>query len=69
VPEDDPLLTTAELARRLGVSARAVNQWMQNGDITPELITPGRHARWREGRVREQLRVLAEQRRKADDER
>lgn len=63
-----PLLTTPELAQRLRVSARTLNRWRQEGWIRPELVTVGGQARWVEADVREQLRLLAEQRRERDEQ-
>lgn len=57
---ENDLLFTKELAARLRVSPRTVQNWRQKGLIRPELMTPGGQARWIEADVREQLRVLAE---------
>lgn len=62
------LLYTAELAARLRVSARTLQSWRRQGLITPELVTVGGQARWVEADVREQLRLLAEQRRERDEQ-
>lgn len=56
----EPLLTTGELAKALGVSAGAVRNWTNAGIITPELTTPGGHHRWNEEKVRAQLAKLRE---------
>ena len=52
-------LTTAELAKRLGLSGRTIQRYRRSGALEPELVTPGGHARWDEKKVREQLRALA----------
>jgi excisionase family DNA binding protein len=49
------LLTSGELARRLGVSTSTVSDWARSGLITPELRTAGGHYRWVEADVRAQL--------------
>lgn len=61
----DPLLTTSQLSKRLGVAARTLRRWRTDGWITPDLVTVGGQARWREAAVREQLAKLAE--RKTED--
>ncbi|MHA6622700.1 MerR family DNA-binding transcriptional regulator [Pseudonocardia sp. DLS-67] len=52
------LLTTGEVARELGLSARSIARWAQEGKLTPALYTPGGHPRWRLGDVEEELRRL-----------
>jgi DNA-binding transcriptional MerR regulator len=54
----DRLLTTGELARELGLSARSVAWWAQEGQLKPTLVTPGGQYRWQLEDVREQLRAL-----------
>jgi excisionase family DNA binding protein len=54
----DRLLTTGELARELGLSARSVARWAQEGQLKPTLVTPGGQYRWQLEDVREQLRAL-----------
>jgi len=63
----DDLITTADLAARFKVSSRTVQQWRRKGWITPEVVTPGGHARWVEQDVRDQLRELDERRRREQD--
>jgi excisionase family DNA binding protein len=53
-------LTTGELAKELGVSRGAILKWQKAGWITPEFVTPGKHARWNVENVREQLQKLHE---------
>jgi len=57
---DGRLVTTAELARALGLSARTIQRYRQSGLLEPELVSAGGHARWDIDRVRSQLRSLAE---------
>jgi excisionase family DNA binding protein len=54
----DRLLTTGELARELGLSARSIARWAQEGKLQPTLVTPGGQYRWQTEDVREQLRQL-----------
>jgi hypothetical protein len=55
VSERPPLLTSGELARRLGVATTTVGAWARRGWITPELRTAGGEYRWVEADVRAQL--------------
>jgi DNA-binding transcriptional MerR regulator len=52
------LLLTSELAEELGVSARLIQQYRQDGILTPTMETPKGHARWDLEDVRTQLRAL-----------
>jgi predicted site-specific integrase-resolvase len=54
----DELVTSGHLAKALGVSRGAVNRWLNEGLISPDLTTPGGHHRWNVDRVRAQLREL-----------
>lgn len=53
-------MTTAELARALGLSARTIQRYRQGGVLVPELVSAGGHARWDVEKVRSTLRALAE---------
>lgn len=53
------LVTTAELARALGINPRTIQRWRAQGVLTPEVATPGGHARWDIEKVKQQLRALA----------
>ncbi|GJF07726.1 MerR family DNA-binding transcriptional regulator [Pseudonocardia sp. D17] len=57
-----PLVTSAELARVLGLSARTIQRYRQAGVLVPDVVSPGGHARWNVERVRERLRQLATER-------
>ena len=57
---DGRLVTTAELARALGLSARTIQRYRQTGLLEPELVSAGGHARWDIDKVRTRLRSLAE---------
>lgn len=49
------LVTSAELARAFGLSARSIQRYRRDGLITPEIVSPGGHARWDIEKVRQQL--------------
>ncbi|MCO1657932.1 excisionase family DNA-binding protein [Pseudonocardia humida] len=49
-----------EVAKRLGVTQRAVTKWVAQGKLVPAVITPGRRYRLRWSEVRQQLRDLQE---------
>lgn len=53
------LVSTAVAARRLGLSERTIQRWVQDGLITPDLTTPGGKYRWDVERLREQINALA----------
>ena len=54
------LVTTAELARALGLSARTIQRYRQTGLLEPDLVSAGGRARWDVDKVRSELRSLAE---------
>ena len=57
---DPRLVTTAELARALGLSTRTIQRYRQGGLLQPEVVSAGGHARWDVDKVRHRLRSLAE---------
>jgi ParB-like chromosome segregation protein Spo0J len=57
---DGRLVTTAELARALGLSTRTIQRYRQGGVLVPDAISAGGHARWDVEKVRSTLRSLAE---------
>jgi DNA-binding transcriptional MerR regulator len=59
VPQDEPLIPTGEVARRLGVQPRSVGRWVARGVLTPKVTTPGKRYRFLWSEVQEQL--LAQQ--------
>jgi DNA-binding transcriptional MerR regulator len=67
MPPEPPLLTTGELAKKLGLTARTIQKYRAQGLITPAEESIGGHARWIEEDVREQMRALREQRRQQRD--
>jgi DNA-binding transcriptional MerR regulator len=64
---EERLVTSAELAKALGIHFRTVQRYIAAGDITPELRTAGGHTRWSVEKVRQQLRELNERRSKERD--
>src|SRR5690242_4831633 len=50
------LVPTSQAAKAVGVSARSLARWAQEGTLQPDLVTPGGHLRWNVERLREQLR-------------
>ena len=54
----DRLVTTSELARALGLSSRTIQRYRREGVLTPEIASPGGHARWDVETVKAQLRAL-----------
>jgi DNA-binding transcriptional MerR regulator len=67
VPGPRDLITTGELAKRLGISRETVRRYWNLGDLTPAELSPAGHPRWVEEDVREQMRVLRERLRQGDD--
>jgi excisionase family DNA binding protein len=51
-------LTTAEVAKLVGLSRRTLQRYHREGVIEPEYVTAGGHARWDPDRIIEQLRAL-----------
>jgi DNA-binding transcriptional MerR regulator len=58
----DRLVTTAELARALGLSPRTIQHYRQKKILTPDVVSAGGHARWDIERVRQRLREIAKSR-------
>ena len=55
---EEPFLTSGEVAKRLGVTSRAVAKWVEQGKLVPAVITPGHRYRFRWSEVQQQLRAL-----------
>ena len=64
--EQEPLLTSAELARRLHVSVRTVQSWVEKGILTPTLVLPGGARRYRMSDAERQLREDQERRERGE---
>lgn len=58
VPEDEPLLTSGQVAKKLGVSTRAIGRWVADGKLRPAFTLPGKRYRFRWSEVEAQLRGL-----------
>ncbi|MCO1658792.1 helix-turn-helix domain-containing protein [Pseudonocardia humida] len=61
---DDPLLTSGDVAKRLGVAVATISAWVRQGRLTPAVTTMGGRYRFRWSEVQEQLRAARE----TDDE-
>jgi DNA-binding transcriptional MerR regulator len=53
------LVSSGEAARSLGVSARSLARWVQEGLIAPALTTAGGHSRFDVDDLRRQLLAMA----------
>jgi excisionase family DNA binding protein len=61
VPDgDEELIPSGEVARRLGVTPRAVGRWVARGMIIPAVTTPGGRYRFRWSEVVAQLKEQQE---------
>lgn len=63
---EEPLLTSAELAKRLHVSVRTVQSWVEKGILVPTLVLPGGARRYRMSDVERQLRADQERRERGE---
>lgn len=52
------LVTTAELARSLGLAPRTIQRYRRNGWLKPAEVSIGGHARWDIDDVRAQMQAL-----------
>jgi excisionase family DNA binding protein len=57
VPDDEELIPSGEVARRLGVTTHAVGRWVAKGLLTPAVVTPGGRYRFRWSDVAAQLKA------------
>jgi DNA-binding transcriptional MerR regulator len=48
---------TSVAARRIGVAVRTLQKWVEDGLVSPDLVTPGGHMRWDVDRLRDELRA------------
>ncbi|MGW5791003.1 excisionase family DNA-binding protein [Saccharopolyspora sp. NPDC003752] len=56
MPESARLITSSEVARKLGVSRQTVARWVREGVITPAFVTAGGQGRFDLEQVKHQLR-------------
>lgn len=59
--EPEPLITSGQVAKRLGVVTRTVTRWVNEGVLTPAITTPGGKYRFRWTEVQRQLRAAGGQ--------
>jgi predicted site-specific integrase-resolvase len=64
--DQEQMLTTAQAAKVLGISARTLARYVERGQLTPTVELPSGHYRWLISDIRGQLRELRQ--RAADDE-
>lgn len=50
------LVTSTQAAKAVGVSARSLARWAQEGVLEPDVVTPGGHFRWDVEHLRQQLK-------------
>jgi DNA-binding transcriptional MerR regulator len=60
VVADPDLVPTADAARMLGISARTLARYAQQGAVRPALVLPSGHLRWDVADLRRQLREVHE---------
>jgi excisionase family DNA binding protein len=58
--EREPLLTSGEVAKRLGVAVATISSWVRQGRLTPAVTTMGGRYRFHWSEVQEQLRAARE---------
>lgn len=58
VSDPEQMLTTAQAAKVLGVSARTLARYVERGQLTPTVVLPSGHYRWLLSDIRAQLREL-----------
>lgn len=56
------LVPTGVAAKAIGVDRATLVRWWQKGYVTPELVTPGNHARWNIDDLKEQMRGIPRER-------
>jgi excisionase family DNA binding protein len=55
--DDEELIPSGEVARRLGVTTHAVGRWVAKGLLSPAVVTPGGRYRFRWSEVAAQLKA------------
>ena len=54
------LVSTPEAARALGVSARTLQRYVRDGQVTPEVTLPSGQYRWNVAKLRRQIGMADE---------
>jgi predicted site-specific integrase-resolvase len=54
------LVSTPEAARALGISARTLQRYVVNGQVTPEITLPSGQYRWNVPKLRRQIGMADE---------
>ncbi|HWN27006.1 MAG TPA: MerR family DNA-binding transcriptional regulator [Actinomycetospora sp.] len=54
------LVSTPEAARALGVSARTLQRYVKDGQVTPEITLPSGQYRWNVAKLRRQIGMADE---------
>lgn len=52
------LIPTPEAAKRLGISARTIQRYVEKGYVTPDLILESGQYRWNFERLRQQIQSM-----------
>jgi hypothetical protein len=52
----EPLLSSGEIARRIGVAPATISAWVRQGRLVPTVTTMGGRYRWRWSDVQRQMR-------------
>lgn len=60
------MLTSAQAAKVLGISARTLTRYAERGQLIPTLTLPSGHLRWSLEDIRRQMRELREQSRDSE---
>ncbi len=62
VPGMAEYVSTTQAAKAVGVSVRSLQRWVADGQLEPDFLTPGGHARWDVERLRRELVELSKRR-------
>jgi predicted site-specific integrase-resolvase len=54
--QNEPLLSSGEVARRIGVAPATISAWVRQGRLVPTVTTMGGRYRWRWSDVERQMR-------------
>ncbi|MCO1658351.1 helix-turn-helix domain-containing protein [Pseudonocardia humida] len=58
--KSEPLLTSAQVAERFGVTRRTISAWVRDGRLRPSIVTMGGQYRFRWSEVEQQMREAEE---------